>query len=90
MTENNDEYEVVRRRVKKKQRKTSNVVLAVLGFFIFLFIAAMVVTYWKFQDVPNVLIQYVLGAGGLEVLLLAGITVAKVWAGRDDTKEGGS
>lgn len=91
MTDNNEEYEVVRRkRIKKKQRKTSNVVLAVLGFFVFLFVVAMIVTYWKFESVPNELIRYVLGAGGIEALALAAITISKVWTGRDDSKEGGS
>lgn len=89
MADNNDEYEVVRRRIKKKQRKTSNAVLAFLGFFVFLFVTAMIVTFWKFESVPDELIKYVLGAGGVEVLMLAAIKVSKVWSG-NDSSEGGS
>lgn len=90
MTENDDtEYKVIRKRIKKKQRKTSNAVLAFLGFFVFLFVSAMIVTYWNFESVPDELIKYVLGAGGVEVLMLAAIKVSKVWSGNDDS-EGGS
>lgn len=91
MIDNDDtEYQVVRKRIKKKQKKTSNAVLAFLGFFVFLFVTAMIVTYWKFESVPDELIKYVLGAGGLEVLVMAGIKISKVWSGNDDSSEGGS
>ena len=71
-------------RTKQKPRmKTANKVLLTLGGFIFGFIAAMIVTYWKFQSVPDTLIQYTLGAGGIEVLALAGIKISKVWSGED-------
>lgn len=63
------------------KKKTSNKVLIVLSVFIFLFIIAMIVTYWKFQMVPDTLIQYTLGAGGVECLLLAGIKISKVIKG---------
>ena len=68
-------------RIKEKKRKTANLVLALLGVFIFLFIAAMVVTFWVKGAVPDTLIQYTLGAGGLEALLLAGIKISKVIKG---------
>lgn len=61
--------------------KTSNLVLIVLGLFLLAFIAAMVVTYWVKDGVPNTLIQYTLGAGGVEALLLAGIKISKVVTG---------
>jgi len=71
---------------KKKPRKTSNVVLALLGMFVLVFVAAMVVTFWVHGAVPDTLIQYVLGAGGVEVLALAGIKLSKVITG-EKTKE---
>ena len=66
--------------------KTSNRVLALMGVVLLLFIAAMVVTYWVKGGVPDTLIQYTLGAGGVEALLLAGIKISKVVAG-DKTKK---
>ena len=61
--------------------KTSNTVLLVLGLFVLVFIVCMIVTYWRFQAVPDTLIQYTLGAGGLEALALAAIKVSKVVRG---------
>ena len=67
--------------------KTSNLILAVLGLFLLAFIAAMTVIFCVKDAVPDTLIQYTLGAGGVEALLLAGIKVSKVIAG---DKPGGS
>ncbi len=61
--------------------KTSNKVLAILGAFLLGFIAAMTVIFCVKGAVPDTLIQYTLGAGGVEALLLAGIKVSKVIAG---------
>ena len=61
--------------------KTSNVILALLGVFLVGFIAAMTVIFCVKGAVPDTLIQYTLGAGGVEALLLAGIKVSKVIAG---------
>lgn len=68
-------------RRKRKQKKTSNRVLVLLGLFLLVFIAVMIVTYWVKGAVPDTLIQYTLGAGGVEALLLAGIKISKVIAG---------
>lgn len=66
--------------------KTSNVVLALLGVFAAGFIAAMTVIFCIKGAVPDTLIQYTLGAGGVEALLLAGIKISKVIAGnKEDT-----
>lgn len=65
--------------MRVKKRKTSNVVLLVLGLFVLVFIVCMIVTYWRFQSVPDTLIQYTLGAGGVEALSLALIKVSKVF-----------
>ena len=64
-----------------KKRKTSNLVLLILGIFILAFITAMTVIFCVCGSVPDTLIQYTLGAGGLEVLLLAAIKVSKVVVG---------
>lgn len=63
--------------------KTSNLVLAIMGVFILLFVITMIVTYWVKGGVPDTLIQYVLGAGGVEALVLAGIKVSKVLTGKE-------
>ena len=62
-------------------KNTSNKVLVILGAFLLAFIACMVVTFWRFRTVPDTLIQYTLGAGGVEALLLAGIKISKVVTG---------
>ena len=61
--------------------KTSNRVLLVMGLFALAFIAAMTVIFCVKDAVPDTLIQYTLGAGGVEALLLAGIKITKVRAG---------
>ncbi len=70
-------------------KNTANWVLAILASFIFFFIIAMIVTYWRFQMVPDTLIQYTLGAGGVECLFLAGIKITKVLKGdkNDDNED---
>ena len=72
-------YKIVK--VKPKQSKTSNRVLVLLGIFALLFITCMTVIYWFKDSVPDTLIQYTLGAGGVEALLLAGIKISKVLKG---------
>lgn len=69
---------------KKKKRKTSNIVLLVLGIFIMAFIISMEVIFCVTGSVPDTLIQYTLGAGGLEVLVMAGIKISKVVSGEKE------
>lgn len=69
---------------KNNKRKTSNIVLLVLGIFIMAFIISMEVIFCVTGSVPDTLIQYTLGAGGLEVLLLAGIKISKVVSGEKE------
>lgn len=69
------------KRLPRREKRTSNTVLIVLGLFLTAFIIAMTVTYWVKGGVPDTLIQYTLGAGGVEALLLAGIKISKVLAG---------
>lgn len=61
--------------------KTSNIILAAVGVFLLAFIVAMTVIFCVKGAVPDTLIQYTLGAGGVEALLLAGIKISKVIAG---------
>ncbi len=65
-------------------RKTSNVILVLLGVFLVGFIAAMTVIFCVKGSVPDTLIQYTLGAGGVEALLLAGIKISKVVRGEQE------
>ena len=69
------------RKRPRKARKTSNTVLIILGLFVLAFILVMIVTYWRFQSVPDVLIQYTLGAGGIETVALAAIKISKTFKG---------
>lgn len=66
---------------RRRRRKTSSVVLLALGLFALVFIATMSVIFCIKGSVPDTLIQYTLGAGGVEALLLAGIKVSKVLNG---------
>jgi len=63
-------------------KKTSNLILALLGLFALGFIAIMTAIFCVKGAVPDTLIQYTLGAGGVEALLLAGIKISKVVSGK--------
>jgi len=78
----------VSRGKREKPRKTSNTVLAILGVFLLAFIVTMTVTFWIKGAVPDTLIQYTLGAGGVEALLLAGIKISKVVTGEKESRPG--
>jgi len=71
-----------------KKIKTRNLVLIVLGIFIASFIIAMTVIFCVKGSVPDTLIQYTLGAGGVEALALAGITISKAIVGEKADEEG--
>lgn len=71
----------------KKKMKTSNKVLLCLGIFVFIFVVTMIVTFWVRGSVPDTLIQYTLGAGGIEALALAGIRISKTWSGEKTAEE---
>ena len=61
--------------------KTSNLILLVLGVFLLAFIVAMIVLFCIFQAVPDTLIQYTLGAGGVEAVAMSAIKIVKVKSG---------
>ena len=63
--------------------KASDWILAALGLFALAFIAAMTAIFCVKGAVPDTLIQYTLGAGGGEALLLAGIKISKILKGGD-------
>lgn len=67
--------------------KTINKILLAMGIFISLFIVTMIVTFWVKGEVPDTLIQYTLGAGGVEALLCAVIKSVKVLKCKEETKE---
>ena len=73
--------------MNQKPKHTRERVLTYLGIFALVFILIMVVTYWVMGSVPDTLIQYTLGAGGLEALLLAGITITKTIRGEEKEDE---
>lgn len=75
------------KRLPRQEKRTSNTVLIVLGLFLLAFIVVMIVTYWVKGAVPDTLIQYTLGAGGVEALLLAGIKISKVVTGESADEE---
>lgn len=66
---------------RRKGAKTSNIVLIGIGVFSAAFIVTMTIIFCVKGAVPDTLIQYTLGAGGVEALLLAGIKISKILAG---------
>lgn len=69
---------------KSSKLKTLDKVLVFLSAFLSLFVIAMVVTFWKFQSVPDSLIVAVLGSGTSEAILTCIITCVKKKAGIKD------
>lgn len=69
------------------KRRVSNIVLICLGLFVLVFVVVMVVTFWVKGAVPDTLIQYTLGAGGIEALALAGIRISKTISGKKISSE---
>lgn len=63
---------------KEEPMNTSTRIILIMGIFACLFIVTMTVTFWVKNAVPDTLIQYVLGAGGVEAFLLSGIKISKV------------
>lgn len=62
----------------KQGRKTLAVILLAVGVFDVAFIITMIVLFCVFQTVPDVLIQCVLGASGVEAFLTAAIQIVKI------------
>lgn len=75
------------KRRRRKKLDTSLKVIIVMGVFAAVFILTMIVTFWVKDAVPDTLIQYTLGAGGVEAFLLAGIKISKVLTEAKDKKK---
>lgn len=71
---------------RRKPQKTSNMVLALLSVFLLAFIVCMIVIFCVKGSVPDTLIQYTLGSGGVECVVLAGIKISKIIAGEKPEK----
>lgn len=67
--------------------KTSKLVLCLLGAFLTVFITAMTVIFCVRGAVPDTLIQYTLGAGGVEALVLACIKISRILSGERTGEE---
>ena len=78
-----EEYAKLKAKKERKPLKTTTVVLLVLAVFLLIFITTMIVTFWRFQSVPDTLIQMTMGAGGVEAVVLAFIKISKVFKGEE-------
>jgi hypothetical protein len=61
-----------------KQRNGMDTILLAVGVFILAFIVCMIIIFCVKGAVPDTLIQYTLGAGGVEALAMAAIKISKV------------
>ena len=64
--------------MKKKKIKTLTVILLAVGVFDLAFIITMIVIFCIMGSVPDVLIQCVLGASGVEAFVSAAIQICKI------------
>lgn len=71
----------------KKTMKTLDRVLIILGIFLGLFIITMIVLFCVFQQIPDTLVQCVLGSSSIELFVMAWITVVKKKAGIKEDDE---
>ena len=58
-----------------------------MGVFILVFITVMIVIFCAKGSVPDTLIQYTLGAGGIEAVAMSAIKIVKVRSGKDETED---
>ena len=64
--------------MKKKGMKTLTVILLTVGVFDLIFITTMIIIFCIKGVVPDVLIQCVLGASGVEAFVSAAIQICKI------------
>jgi hypothetical protein len=73
-----------KREISQKRNETSpkrsgmDKILLALGIFVLAFEVCMIVIFCVKGAVPDTLIQYTLGAGGIEALAMAAIKISKV------------
>jgi hypothetical protein len=63
---------------EKKQRNGMDTILMIVGVSVLAFIVCMIVIFCVKGSVPDTLIQYTMGAGGVEALAMAAIKISKV------------
>jgi len=67
--------------------KTLDLILIVVAILLVAFIVAMIITFWKFQQIPDVLVTCVLGTGTAELLASAIITIVKKRCGVNENAD---
>ena len=72
---------VKRQQQRNAKRKTTNIILLSIALFMLIFIISMEIIFCVKGSVPDTLIQYTMGAGGVEAVLLAAIKISKVVVG---------
>lgn len=74
---------------KKKKMKFSKKIIIVMFATMILFTITMIVTFWRFQAVPDMLIEPFFGFFGIEGGALGIIKVSEVVAEKLELKKGG-
>jgi hypothetical protein len=67
--------------------RTSDKILALLGVYLLIFTVTMVVIFCLKGAIPDTLVQYTMGAGGVESVALAAIKIVKVSNGDGKDEE---
>ena len=74
---------------KKQKMKFSKKIIILMFATMILFTAVMIVTFWRYQSVPDALIEPFFGFFGIEGGALGIIKVAETVAEKIDLKKGG-
>lgn len=74
---------------KKSKMKFSKKIIILMFATMILFTAVMIVTFWRYQSVPDALIEPFFGFFGIEGGALGIIKVSEVVAGNLELKKGG-
>lgn len=74
---------------KKQKLKFSKKIIILMFATMILFTAVMIVTFWKYQSVPDALIEPFFGFFGIEGGALGIIKVSEVVAEKLELKKGG-
>ena len=74
---------------KKQKMKFSKKIIILMFATMILFTAVMIVTFWKYQSVPDALIEPFFGFFGIEGGALGIIKVSEVIAEKLELKKGG-
>ena len=74
---------------KKSKMKFSKKIIILMFATMILFTAVMIVTFWKYQSVPDALIEPFFGFFGIEGGALGIIKVSEVIAEKFELKKGG-